>query len=184
MMAKKQGADQSKSQIRRVNRFTQAGALVGTRVKGATAKRGFAETRLLTHWSEICGPELAAVARPVKMSYTRAAMGATLTIACEGARAPEVQMQAETIRARVNACYGYNAVTRVRLAQEDSEGFAEGQRIFQGKATAPAAPPPDPALQQKAAETAAVVENADLRLALEALGRNILTKRSRQRGQS
>lgn len=175
---------QSKGQIRRVRKFTQAGSLVGTRVQGASAKRGFAETRLLTHWAEICGPDLAAIARPVRISYTSTTMGATLTIACEGARATEVQMQAETIRARVNACYGYNAVTKVRLTQEDSAGFAEGQRIFQGKGEWNQPSAPDPTLRAKAAETAAIVQDNDLRLALEALGTNILSKRARPRDPS
>lgn len=175
-MRKNRPDDQTEKPVRRVRKFTQAGALLTQRVRGAGAKRGFAETRLLTRWGEICGTELAAIARPLKVSYARDGMGATLILACEGARAPEVQMQAETIRERVNACYGYNAISRVRITQEDSAGFAEAQKAFTG-ATAPAAEaPPDPALTRAASERVAGVGDEGLRRALETLGRNVLAR--------
>lgn len=156
--------------------FTQAGALLSTQVRDAGAARGFAETRLLTRWAEVCGPELARIARPVKVSYGRAGgFGATLTIACEGARATEVQMQAETIRARVNACYGYNAISRVRLTQEDAAGFAEAQAAFNAKPDA-APETVNPALRTRASEATETVGDADLRAALTALGTNVLNK--------
>ena len=122
-MAKTPRDDQPK----RVKKFTHAGALLSARVRRAGERRGFAEARLLTQWAAIIGPDLAPIARPVKISYAREGFGATLILACEGARAPEVQMQAETIRARVNACYGYNAISRVRLPTTGETRWSELQ---------------------------------------------------------
>ena len=110
--------------------FVQAGALLTRRVRTASEKRGFAETRLLTQWETICGPEIAGIARPLRVSYSRDGFGATLLVTCDGARAPEVQMQTDAIRQKVNACYGYNAISRVRITQTDSTGFAEAQARY------------------------------------------------------
>lgn len=69
------------------------------------AKAGTAVARLLTHWGEeVVGPEIAAHARPVKISHGKN-LGATLTLLVAGARAPMIEMQAPRIRERVNACY-------------------------------------------------------------------------------
>ena len=151
--------------------FVQTGALLGGRIRGATETRGFAETRLLTQWDSICGAEIAAVARPLKVSYARSGFGATLTVACDGARAPEVQMQAQTIREKVNACYGYNAISRVRIAQTDSTGFAEAQAQYRTQ-RAPVAPAPRP----PAPKEVATIGDPSLRRALEELGQNIRSR--------
>lgn len=160
---------------KRMRRFTQAGALLGNRIQGASAKRGFAETRLLTRWAEIVGPDLAPIARPLKVSYARDGFGATLTLACDGARAPEVQMQTETIRQRVNACYGYNAISRVRLTQEDGQGFAEAQAAFLGPKP-DAEPSIDPKITAEAAQVVSDVGDDSLRRALQMLGQNVMTR--------
>jgi len=171
-MARKPRDDQPK----RVRKFTHAGALLSTRVRRAGERRGFAESRLLTQWAAIVGPDLAPVARPVKVSYAREGFGATLILACEGARAPEVQMQAETIRARVNACYGYNAISRVRLTQETAAGFAEAQAAFAGPA-ARAEPALDPQAARASEAATADIGDDGLRAALARLGQNVLTQK-------
>ena len=83
--------------------------------------------------------------------------------------------QKEKLREKVNAVYGYAAISRILLTQTASTGFAEGQAEFM---PAPKAKPaPDPALQQEAARTAAPIRDEGLRVALEALAQNILTRR-------
>ncbi|MEO1312686.1 MAG: DciA family protein [Pseudomonadota bacterium] len=157
-------------------RFMQAGGFVSKRIRAAGEKRGFAETRLLTHWAEICGPELAALTVPVKVSYARQGFGGTLILSCEGARALEVQMQAEVIRTRVNACYGYNAIRRISLTQTDSAGFAEAQARFAGpEVRQPTAPAPVPEAVARQTEG---VQSEALRLALGRLGTNITSRKT------
>ena len=89
--------------------------------------RGFAVSRVLTRWAEIAGEDIAAIARPVEVSYGRQGFGATLTVLTTGAQAPMLEMQKEVLRERVNAAYGYNAIARIRLTQTAPPGFAEGQ---------------------------------------------------------
>nr|WP_237072516.1 DciA family protein [Pseudaestuariivita rosea] len=143
-------------------------------IRSATEKRGFAVTRLLTHWSDIVGDAVANVATPVKIRYGREGFGATLTLLTTGAQAPMLQAQLPQIRDRVNACYGYNAISQIRLTQTAPTGFAEGQAQFKPKPKA--RPMPSVQVEQSAKQVAMVVENDDLRAALEKLGTNILSK--------
>jgi hypothetical protein len=86
-------------------------------------------SRLLTHWAEIAGEDIARVTQPVEVSYGKG-FGATLTLLCPGAHAPMIEMQKERLREKVNACYGYNAISRIRITQTARSGFAEPQADF------------------------------------------------------
>lgn len=158
-----------------------ASTLLADRIRKAGESRGFAVAKLLTHWDQIVGPDLAAQTRPVKMGYSRDGLGATLTVLAQGAVAPLVEMQKTLIRDRVNACYGYAAVTRIAITQTGAAGFAEAQAPFV------AAPPraPDTAVQALARESAGDVKDEGLRLALERLGAHILSRgKSNERGRT
>lgn len=162
---------------RRSKGFRQAGALVETRVRKAGEARGFAVARLLTRWEEIAGADIARVARPVEISYGRGGFGATLVLLTKGAHAPMLQMQEAALRERINACYGYAAIARIRITQTARTGFAEGAV---GYATAqPERRPPTKTQTEQAAALAAPVANDDLRQALEKLGASVLAKSAR-----
>ncbi|MBM7070158.1 DUF721 domain-containing protein [Actibacterium sp. 188UL27-1] len=167
-------AKHSAHKSRRMRGFERASGLLTTRVRDAGAKRGFAVTRLLTHWSEIVGEDVAKSARPVDIRYGRDGFGATLTVLTTGAAAPMLQMQEPKIRAKVNAVYGYNAIARIRLTQTAPTGFAEGQAQFTSAPKEPKAPSTEH--QQQAAHLTGDVANPDLRTALETLAKNVLTK--------
>lgn len=159
---------------RRMRGFEAASRLLTDRIREAGEKRGFAVSRLLTHWAEIAGEDLARTTRPVKVGYARDGFGATLTLLTTSAQAPMVQMQLPKLRERVNACYGYAAISRIALTQTAPTGFADGQAEF---TPAPkTAPRPDPALVAQAAATAVGVQDDTLRLALAMLAQNILTR--------
>ncbi|WP_159965714.1 DUF721 domain-containing protein [Profundibacterium mesophilum] len=161
--------------------FRSAAGLLQTRIRQAGESRGFAVTRLLTHWAEIVGPEFAGVARPVDVRYGRKGFGATLTVLTTGAQAQMLEMSKARILERVNACYGYNAISRIFITQTAPTGFADGAVQF-GHAPAPDAPRRDPELRARAAETASAVSDPGLKAALEALGENILTARNTTKG--
>jgi hypothetical protein len=159
---------------RRQRGFEPACGLVSDRVRSGGEKRGFAVSRLLTHWAEIAGEELARVTRPVKIGYARDGFGATLTLLTTSAQAPVVQMQLPKLRERVNACYGYNAISRILLTQTAPTGFAEGQAEF-----APAPKPvaaPDPATVAESKAAAQGVADDGLRTAIETITRNFLMR--------
>ncbi len=160
---------------RRMRGFEAASSLVSDRIRSAGEARGFAVARLLTHWSEVAGEDLARVTRPVKIGYARDGFGATLTLLTTSAQAPMVQMQLPRLRERVNACYGYNAVSRIVLTQTAPSGFADGQASFSH--AAPPVPAPDPAVLAEASAAAEGVRDDGLRTALETITRNFLTRR-------
>lgn len=135
-----QKKDTAKQPRRRMRGFEPAARLVATPVQAASEGRGFAVTRLLTHWPEVAGEALAAITRPVKISHSRGGFGATLTVLTTGPVAPMVEMQLPQLKDRVNACYGYNAVQRILVTQTAPDGFAEGQASFAHKPATPAAP--------------------------------------------
>ncbi|WP_415919214.1 DUF721 domain-containing protein [Tateyamaria sp. SN6-1] len=154
--------------------FKRTANLLTGQIRSASAAKGFAQSRLLTGWAEVAGADIAAISRPVEVSYGRGGMGATLTLLTTGAQAPMLEMQKEQLRERVNAVYGYNAIARIRITQTAATGFSEGQVAFERPKPktpkTPAAPTPE------ATALAAPVEDGDLRAALERLGTNILNK--------
>ena len=159
--------------------FKQTSSLLTQRIRTGVESRGFAESRLLTRWEEIAGAETAAIARPVNVSYARGGMGATLTLLTSGAQAPMVEMQKDQLRARVNAVYGYNAISRIKITQTAPTGFADGQVQFAHKApTGPKAP--DAAAQARGAAETKTVQDAALRRALAQLGANIHARSNAQ----
>ncbi|WP_109465726.1 DUF721 domain-containing protein [Albibacillus kandeliae] len=158
--------------------FKRTVNVLGDQIRRAGESRGFAVSRVLTHWAEIVGTDLAAIARPVDVSYGRGGFGATLTVLTTGPQAPMLEMQKEKLREKVNAVYGYNAIARVRITQTAPTGFSEGQARF---APQPPRPEPKPDARAEADVRASVepVQDADLRAALERLGRNVLSKPKR-----
>lgn len=153
--------------------FARTGKLLSGQIRRASESRGFAQSKLLTRWAEIAGEDIAATARPVQVTFGRGGIGATLTLLTTGAQAPMLEMQKEQLRTKVNAAYGYNAISRIRITQTAATGFAEGQVAFETRGQVDDTPP---ATTPKAAEAAAPVADAGLRAALERLGTNIEIK--------
>ncbi|MFN7003108.1 MAG: DUF721 domain-containing protein [Roseinatronobacter sp.] len=166
---------------RRMRGFEAASRLMETQIRKAGETRGFAISRLLTHWAEIAGPDIAASCRPVKIGYGKGGMGGTLTLLTTGAAGPMLQMQLPALRERVNACYGYNAIARIHLTQTAPTGFAEGQAQFEpNRPTPPRGPAPE--IVQDARKTAAPVQDEGLRVALERLACNVLSRAQQNKG--
>ncbi len=163
--------------------FRRTGSLLARQMREAGESRGFAVSRVLTNWAEIAGPDLAATTRPVDVRYGRQGLGATLTVLTTGAHAPIVEMQKERLRERVNACYGYAAISQIRVTQTAATGFAEGRVDFAPAPKPSRAGPAAPA-RAEAREMAASVGDDGLRLALAELGANILTKSEKLKGKA
>lgn len=162
---------------RRKRGFERTASLVSSQIRSAGESRGFAVSRLLTHWEEVVGADIARAARPVKVGYGHKGFGATLTVLVPGALAPMIEMQKKTILDKVNACYGYAAISRIHLTQTAPTGFAEPQAAFD---PAPADRPKSPQIQKAVADMSRGVTDEGLRAALEMLGQNVLTKTKSQ----
>ncbi|MEM8774764.1 MAG: DciA family protein [Pseudomonadota bacterium] len=156
--------------------FKQGGVLLAPKIRKLSESRGFAVSRVLTHWSEIVGAQLASCTRPIKVSYGRQGLGATLTVLTTGAQAPEVEMQKEALRERVNTAYGFNAISRINITQTAPTGFADGQVSFTHRQSQFPVSEPSEKVRVKAAQVAEKVEDHSLREAIERLGQNVLNK--------
>lgn len=159
--------------------FKRTSSLLTQRIRKASESRGFAQSRLLTHWAEVAGDNIAAIARPVEVSYGRGGMGATLTLLTTGANAPVLEMEKEKLRAKVNSVYGYNAIARIRVTQTAATGFADGQVSFAHRPAKEVEQATNPELVRKACDLAQPIADDGLRSALALLGENILNKQTR-----
>ncbi|MEM9049855.1 MAG: DciA family protein [Pseudomonadota bacterium] len=160
--------------------FAQAARFLDGGVSRAAARRGLTETRIVTQWTEIVGALAGAVTMPVGISRRGRSLGGTLELRAAPGRGPEVEMMAPQIVERVNACFGYRAVARIRLVQDGPSGFAEPAAAFDPAgapeglggnapgADRPGEPPPE--TRRHVADTVAGIDDPDLRHALERLG--------------
>ncbi|MCU4652427.1 DciA family protein [Roseibacterium sp. SDUM158016] len=159
---------------RRKRGFERAATLVSAHLRAPAEKRGFAEARLLTHWADIVGADIAEIAVPLRIGYGRG-FGGTLVLLTTGANAPILEMRGTEIVERVNACYGYRAVSRVQVTQTAPTGFAEGRVAFAGPAKA-AERTPDPERLAAATEGLDEIEDEGLRAALSALAQKVVAR--------
>lgn len=147
------------------------GSYVARALDPAARARGFATTALLSDWQAIVGHELARFTRPDRVIWPRRreeameapsrghrAEGATLVLRIEGPRAIEVQHRSGQILERVNAYFGYRAVTEMRLLQAPIGRAARTKR------------PPKPPLPHYSLPKSAGIEDEGLARALSRLG--------------
>ncbi len=125
---------------------------------------------LLDHWAEIVGAEYARVSTPVKISFPYQPNEAqrkngVLTVRLPKGLTMEFSFKTEIIRLRINAYFGYDAFSRIALE-------------------ANTAPPPvskpvkkiAPEALQAVKDQASIIENDELREALERFGESMLRR--------
>ncbi len=149
--------------------------VVGKIVGEAFTRQGFASAELVTRWSEIVGPEIAAHSEPIKIQWQRPApshpstasgggMGweqepGTLVLRVEGPAAIEIQHLANVICDRVNRFLGWRTVARVALRQAPLR-----------RSERKSAPACDLAATSRIAATMPEIADDDLKQALARLG--------------
>ena len=158
------------------------GSFVPKLAQKAFEKFGFAAAAVLTDWKSIVGPEIAACTSPERLRWPKPAgspaegdgkapvrgrasapprSGATLMLRVDPSRALDVQYKTAQIVERINAYFGYQAVTDIRLTQAP----------LAPRPAARAVPSPRTILKSSLARTETTgIEDADLRQALERLG--------------
>jgi hypothetical protein len=138
--------------------------LLGKTLNEAFAKQGFASAELVTRWTEIVGPEIAAHSQPEKIQWLRTAAGqspepGTLMLRVEGPTAVEIQHLSGVVIERVNRFFGWQAVGGLRLRQAP---------LRRNERKPP--PPPDPEATARIAATLPDIADERLRNALARLG--------------
>src|SRR5277367_5270252 len=86
-------------------------ALLTRVTRPAFRRRAPATAQVLADWTAIVGPAIAAVTTPRRLTH------GTLTIACAGPIAMELQHLATEVMGRINAHLGSQAVTALRFVQ-------------------------------------------------------------------
>jgi hypothetical protein len=141
------------------------GALMPRLTRAVFRRRSPATAQVMADWPAIVGPAIAAVTTPRRLA------AGTLTIACAGPIAMELQHLAGEVIARINGHLGSQAVTALRFVQTP-------------ELLAPLAPlpqVPDPAKIAAVDAAVGALPEGELRGALAALGRAMLMSPNRSR---
>ncbi|OEY86489.1 hypothetical protein BIY23_03620 [Wolbachia pipientis] len=76
------------------------------------------EIRLILHWDNIVGKEIAEYTKPQKISYTQNAnVGILHLIVTNGSKALEIQHMISFIIEKITIFYGYKAIYDIRIKQ-------------------------------------------------------------------
>lgn len=138
---------------RRVMKARTLGALLPNVTAPAFRRRSPTGAMLFARWADVVGPAHAAVTSPRKLS------AATLTVACTGPAAMELQHQGDMLVARINTWCGEPLVARLRFVQDPTAGTR--RRLPPRRGAIPTCTLPD-------------MGDESLRMALERLGTEIL----------
>lgn len=140
--------------------------------KGLLGKHGFTHGVIATKWPDIVGENMARHTQPEKIVFSRDGVtGGTLHLKTDsGAFATELQHREPLIIERINTFFGYKAVVRIKLIQGP---------LPQPKGD-PLGSPPRPLNETEAedlAHTVAMVDDPEIKEALERLGSSIKGRR-------
>lgn len=130
----------------RRNRTEPVAREVGSAAASAFARAGFGDPTLVLRWDEIVGPEVARIARPLRLS--EGASGGVLTLKAEPAASLFLQHETRALCDRINAYLGRPAVSRLRFVQ----GPLAARAVRAASPAPPAASPGDPARQFRGTE--------------------------------
>lgn len=108
-------ADKKTPEMPRRNWAEAVGPDAAANAHLAFARAGFRDPTLLLRWEEIAGPEVARLARPIKLSES--ASGGVLTLKTEPGAGLFLQHESRALCGRVNDYLGRNAVARLRFVQ-------------------------------------------------------------------
>lgn len=134
------------------------GSLIPTVTRPAFRKRSPVGAQLLADWAQIVGPALAGVTSPLRLT------SGTLTLACAGPVAMELQHLGPELIGRINGQLGRAVVERLRFVQQAPAGAP--------RAVAP--PPARPArIPDEVQDRLAGLPEGELREALEKLAQGV-----------
>lgn len=146
-------------------------AIVRKVTSTAFRRRGFAQQEMITRWATIVGETVAEHSQPDRIQFSRDSReGGVLHIRADGGFALELQHLEPLLLERVNAYFGYRAVTKVAIKQGPLNRLPATKKAVQVPLTA----------EEKAFVEASTTQtqHEGLRLALEAVGRSLFGRSS------
>ncbi len=104
-------------------------------VKQVLGKKGFVEIDILSNWNSIAGEELAQFSFPQRIDFKRGERNnGTLCLSVPtGAFALEIQHREKFIIEKINTYFGYNAVSRLKIIQNNDLSIDDIKEINQSK---------------------------------------------------
>ena len=114
----KQGkGSMSKPPKTRLNKMKRLSTMIDPMIAPSAKARGFAIGRILSHWDDIVG-DVSSWCRPDAVSFPRdSRTDGTLRLQIASGRGPQAQAMSDVIIDRVNANFGYRAISRISLVQ-------------------------------------------------------------------
>ncbi len=101
----------------RLNKMRRLSTMIEPMVAPSANERGFAISRLISHWHDIVG-DTAAWCRPADIHFPRGSRNnGTLKLQIASGRGPQAHAMSAQIIVQVNAAFGYQAVGRITLVQ-------------------------------------------------------------------
>ena len=152
----------------RKKRMTRLAGMIDGLVAPSVQKRGFIISRLVSQWPMIAG-DMAAWSRPSQMNLSRDG-GGTLKLAIASGYGPIALQMKQPIIERVNATFGYRAISDVVFVQTlPPPARPQAGRAPQGN-TDESAPVTDPKQVWELDAKLEKVTSPELRAALRRLG--------------
>jgi hypothetical protein len=162
----------AKGGARRRFATSRVGPLLAGLLGPAARAHGFAESSILSDWSTVVGPALAARCQPLTVRFERGrqrtareAGGGTLVLQASGAAALELQHASQQIIERVNRYFGFPAIRHLRFV-----AMAVPPRPVAYRRPARRL---EPAEEQELSRAVEAVADPDLQAALLSLGRRV-----------
>ena len=91
--------------------------MIGPMIAPSAKARGFAIGRIVSHWHDIVG-DMSSWCRPDAVSFPNdSRTDGTLKLQIAPGRGPQAQAMSDVIIDRVNANFGYRAISRISLVQ-------------------------------------------------------------------
>ena len=107
----------SKPPKTRTKKMKRLSTIVGPMIAPSAKARGFAIERIVSHWRDIVG-DMSSWCRPDAVSFPRdSRTDGTLRLQITSGRGPQAQAMSDLIIDRVNANFGYRAISRISLVQ-------------------------------------------------------------------
>ena len=101
----------------RNNKMKRLSTMIDPMIAPSASARGFTIVRVLSQWPDIVG-EMASWCRPDAVAFPRdSRTDGTLKLQIASGRGPQAQAMSQAIIDRINANFGYQAISRISLVQ-------------------------------------------------------------------
>jgi hypothetical protein len=127
-ISSKENVSNTFSTKRTTKGFKKAASVLDSLTQKGFEKKGFSQSKLITSWTEIVGEQVSNVAKPLKITFPKSGLGATLEIEINGAFGPELALQLDILKEKINRVYGYTAVSRVTMKQSSVLGYNQDKK--------------------------------------------------------